>query len=574
MNELERNVLKDINLEEPWKLIEAFSKIVREHPKQVNKAAGVIQKQLEAHGVPVTMHSPNLYLSLPQHAEVKVGNKSYRAKPPSASASVPDGIKAQLVYVPAQFARGAEDVFDTVDKDKVETMDVAGKIVLTEGFAMPANVSLFESKGAVGLIAINPGVDIHWGTCTSVWGNPDLRSMGRIPSIPAVAVNNPDGQELIKLAEANKQVTLVTEMEVGWFKSRLPVVDIPGTEEADKFVLLHGHYDSWDIGIGDNATGDATMLEIARVLWQNRDKLKRSVRIAWWPGHSTGRYAGSTWYADEFAIDLAENCVAQINCDSPGCRWATEYKDVTMMFEAETHAANVIKEVAKKPLYAERAHQAGDYSFNNIGISSYFMLLSTMPDDLRAEKGYYGVGGCGGNIAWHTENDTLEIADKDILLTDIKIYLLAVLRNANADILPYNWRAVSKDFSETLARYQKAAGKKFDFSAASEAVTAFDKSLKSFYSSIKKGTVDAAEANAVLLELARLLVPLNFTQDVRFFHDPALTIPALPDLAPALELNKYKGDTLGFAKTELTRGQNKVVATLRQATRRVDAALA
>ena len=574
MNELERQVSETINPEEPWKLIEAFSHIVREHPEQVNKAAGIIQEQLEAHDVPVTMYKPDLYLSLPQHAEVRAGQKTFRAKPPSASASVPDGIKAELVYIPATFAKGAEDVFDTVDEDTANRTDVSGKIVLTEGFAMPANVSLFESKGALGLIAINPGQDIHWGTCTSVWGNPDLRSMDRIPGIPAVAVNNPDGQELIKLAEAGEQVTLVTEMEEGWFESRLPVVEIPGTEEPDKFVLLHGHYDSWDIGIGDNATGDATMLEIARVLWQHRDKLKRSVRVAWWPGHSTGRYAGSTWYADEFAIDLAENCVAQINCDSPGCRWATEYKDVTMMFEAEDHAAKVIKDIADKPLYAERAHQAGDYSFNNIGISSYFMLLSTMPDDLREEKGYYGVGGCGGNIAWHTENDTLEIADKDILLTDIKIYLLAVFRNANAKILPYNWRAISKNFGQTLERYQKAAGEKFDLSAAQEAVAAFDKRLERFYSEIDKEAVEPAAANQVQLELARLLVPLNFTQDARFFHDPALTIPALPDLAAAEQLEKYQGDHLGFAKTELKRGQNKVVATLRQATLRVDAALA
>jgi hypothetical protein len=63
---------------------------------------------------------------------------------------------------------------------------------------------------------------------------------------------------------------------------------------------LHGHYDSWDVGVGDNATGDAAMLEIACALWTHRDKLRSAAsRIAWWPGHSTGRFAGSTWYADE-----------------------------------------------------------------------------------------------------------------------------------------------------------------------------------------------------------------------------------------------------------------------------------
>ena len=126
-------------------------------------------------------------------------------------------------------------------------------------------------------------------------------------------------------------------MEEGWYRQPLPVVEIKGREEPEKFVLLHGHYDSWDVGVGDNATGDATLLEIARVLWAHRDQLRRSVRIAWWPGHSTGRYAGSTWFADRFAIDLDENCVAQINCDSPGCRWASEFKDISWMSETEAY---------------------------------------------------------------------------------------------------------------------------------------------------------------------------------------------------------------------------------------------
>lgn len=66
--------------------------------------------------------------------------------------------------------------------------------------------------------------------------------------------------------------------------------------------------------------GDAALLEVARVLWAHRDILKRSVRIAWWPGHSTGRYARSAKFADRFAIDLDE----KVNCDSPGRRWAEE----------------------------------------------------------------------------------------------------------------------------------------------------------------------------------------------------------------------------------------------------------
>ena len=134
-----------------------------------------------------------------------------------------------------------------------------------------------------------------------------------------------------------------------------------------------------------------------------------------------------------FAIDLDENCVAQVNCDSPGCRWATMFKDVSWMPETEAYVQSAIKAVTGLASHGERPHRAGDYAFNNIGISSFFMLSSTMPDDLRAEKSYYTVGGCGGNIAWHTENDLIEIADKEILLRDIKVYAQAVLGVANAD---------------------------------------------------------------------------------------------------------------------------------------------
>ena len=225
-------------------------------------------------------------------------------------------------------------------------------------------------------------------------------------------------------------------------------------------------------------------------------------------------------------------------------------------------------------MVAERAAQAGDYSFNNIGISGYFMLLSTMPDDLREEKGYYAVGGCGGNIAWHTENDQLDVADKEILERDIKIYLLAVLRNANAEILPFDWRLATREFGATLERYASAAGERFDLAPARTAVDDLHRALETFYRAVEAGGLTASAANAVIAGLARELIPVNFTRDGAFRHDPALVIPQLPDLALALELTDLSEERLGFAQMELMRGRNRVVASLRRATRQVLAATA
>lgn len=571
MNKVETEILGAVSLAEPWALVESFATFKREHPTDVNRGMDEVVSRLRKHGVEVTVHEPSLYLSLPGVARVEANGKTFRAKPPAYSLDVRNGLEGQLVYVGARHNAMITDMFEQKVESTQELADlVRGKIVMSEGFASPGLISQYEELGAIGVIGINPGIDVHWGICTTVWGTPDLDDLPRKPKIPAVAVNKPDGTALIEIANAGGKVTLFTEMEEGWFTSKLPEVFIKGTEEPEKYVFLHGHLDSWDVGVGDNATGDATMLEIARVLWQNRHLLKRSVRICWWPGHSTGRYAGSTWFSDAFALDLEANAVAQVNCDSPGCRWATEFIDLCRMSETEDFLADVINEVAGKAIEGERPHRAGDYSFNNIGISSYLMLSSTMPNIQREEKGYYTVGGCGGNIAWHTENDTLEIADRDILLRDIKVYLLAVVRNANAEYLPFDWRATAREFAATVADYQAKAGDRFDLTPSRQAVEELAQALEGFYARIKARRVAADVANTVIQDLARILVPINFTRVSRFRHDPALTIPPLPSIAAAADLDSFDATTLGFAKTQLVRGQNRLISALRQARRHIE----
>ena len=559
-----------VTLDAPWSLIEAFSTMPRWKPEDVKIAAYDIAKRLDDLGVPHELFSSNLHLSIPFTASVSGGGETFNAKPPAYARDCREGLTASLVHVPATFSASINSLFvKSQDKEASTEENIRGKIVISEGFSFPGKILEFEQKGALGVIAINPGADSHWGICTSIWGTPDLDDLPRKPTIPVAAVNNPDGQKLLAIARAGGEVTLKTQMEQGWYESLVPVVTIPGSETPEKFVLLHGHYDSWDVGVGDNATGDATMLEIARVLWANKDHLKRSVRIAWWPGHSTGRYAGSAWYADTFALDLDENCVAQVNCDSPGCRWATEFRDVSWMKEAEAYCQKTIKEVTGLDSQGERPHRAGDYAFNNIGLSSFFMLSSTMPEQLRKEKDYYAVGGCGGNIAWHTEHDLLEIADRDILLRDVKVYLAAVMGVANAEVLPFDWRAQVGEFTETIDAYQKAAGDLADLGPAAQAASDLMAALDAFYEAVDGGTLAASEANEVIQRLARVLVPVNHTNQPRFRHDPALPVLPLPAMAVAQELPEHGPDTIGFAQTQMVRGTNRVAAALRDAARLV-----
>ena len=80
-------------------------------------------------------------------------------------------------------------------------------------------------------------------------------------------------------------------------------------------------------------------------------------------------------------------------------------------------------------------------------------------------------------------------------------------------------------------------------------------------------------ANRAIRQLARLLVPVNFTRGPEFFHDPAETTPALPDLSVALQAATLQAESLGFLRTHLTRGQNRLVAALRDARRVVQDAM-
>lgn len=577
MNETERRLLNEVSIGTPWELVETFAGTHRWRPEDVNRGVDLLVDRIARLGVPITVHQPEIYLSVPLDASVEAGGVTHRAKPPSSSLSVPEGRTAKLVYLAANlkalrsYSRDVKELFGgSVASEAEARAKVAGKIVITEGFGNPALTSLIEEWGGVGLIAANPGVDIHWGTCTTIWGTPDLDDWPRKPKIPVVAVNKDSGIALKAVAAAGGDATIRTEMQEGFFPQKIPVVDIPGTDGTGDFVLLHGHLDSWEVGVGDNATGDATLLEIARVLWKNRASLKRGVRIAWWPGHSTGRYAGSTWFADAFAIELDEHCVAQVNCDSPGCRWATSFHQTTTMSETAALVEGAIRAIVPDAHFVtKRPNQAGDYSFNNIGISSFYMLSSTMPEALRREKNYYDVSGCGGNIAWHTENDTIEIADRDNLLRDIRIYMLSVLRVTNADILPVDFTATADEFLATIARYQAAAGDQADLGAARAATEEF----RAAVARLQAAKLPAARVNAVLKGLQRVLVPINYTRAPRFAHDPAFTTPPLPALAVAAELAQYQGRMLGFAKTQLLRGQNRYVAALRAARRAVEDAM-
>jgi len=315
------------------------------------------------------------------------------------------------------------------------------------------------------------------------------------------------------------------------------------------------------------------MLEIARVLWENRKDLRRSVRLAWWPAHSTGRYGGSVWYLDAHAMEFAKQCVVHMNCDSPGCRWATEYTSITMMPETISAVTQIVERVTGQTPKPKRPNRSSDYTFYNIGVSGAFMASSMMPKAEVEKRGWHHVGGCGGNIGWHTEDDVFEVADRDVLQKDIALYLDAVVSFANADVLPLDFRATVKELSDAAVGYATAAGNHFDLTPVTKALGDLQEKVIAFHEAVDSKKITARVANDTMRDLSRALVPLNYARRGPYQQDPAVTLPPLPLLSIAGDLDIYDDETRGFALATLLRGRNAALDAIDKAAQAVDKAL-
>ncbi|MEM9575792.1 MAG: M28 family peptidase [Pseudomonadota bacterium] len=537
MNHWEEKLLQAVSSETGWQLVEAFSKQMRCLPQDVTRGAEIIEQMLRKSGLDPVVHYPEIYLGIPLSASVSTNGKTIAAKASALSPGV-SGLTAPLLHLkakPSQQGVHPGDAASLFERRFANTEDaiaeVAGKIVLTEGLSNPARTQLLQSWGALAVIVINPGDRSHWGTNSVIWGSPVGDEIHHLPKIASVAVSRAEGDVLRDLAAAGQSVSLDVEALHGWFRQPVVTAEVKGFgPEAEDFVLLHSHYDSWDYGVGDNATGNAVVLEVARLFNQFETPMRRTVRFAWWPGHSAGRYAGSAWYADAFGSELSANCVAHVNCDSPGCADATSYHVIRSMREAGPLLRRSVAELFGQQCEITRPGRAGDYSFNNLGIPGTMLTSSMVPREERDRRGWYPVGGCGGSPAWHSEYDTIEVASRDVLENDIRLYAIVVARLANEPGLPL-------DYAETLMELREVIGKLAPARFTPAQVAKLDSDLENaadrLSEALERHGRSSHSANRLLKKVSRILVRLNFALGPAHVQDPARSLQPVPVLANA-----------------------------------------
>ncbi|MDP9371218.1 MAG: M28 family peptidase [Chloroflexota bacterium] len=453
----------------------------------------------------------------------------------------------------------------------------AGKVVISEGLAMPAKARAADRRGALAQIHVNDE-HIHEMCISPVWGTPTPETAPLLPRTPAVAVTREGGDRLLALLRGGRgptRVRVVTEPFLGWVELPLVVADLPGAVE-DRFVLFSGHVDSWHYGAMDNGSVNATQLEVAQLLAGRRGELRRGVRLAFWSGHSHGRYAGSCWYADGHWADLHERCACHVNIDSVGAVGATVLEEAPTMAETWGFARGLLRELAGVELDYRRISRSSDQSFWGHGVPSLFGSLSEQARDDSptgaALAQLLGGGGRGGGLGWwwHTTEDTLDKIDPDNLRRDARVYAEALWRLCTVERLPFDYAAVADEFAAALDRHGEAARGALDLSGTA----ALARDLGARLRGIDLDRLDPDVANGLVMALGRALIPVGYTRSGPFEHDLALGVDALPGLSDAGRLGALDRASADFRylQTRLVRERNRVEHALRAALALVDAA--
>ncbi len=535
--------------------------------EEEREAFDFVEEALRGLGLETERYMGRAYVSLPEAAEVAVEGESIHAIAHSMSTNTPEGgLELPSIYL----GSGTDEDY--------ATKDAQGKILLLDGMAMPGKVQRAERAGAAACIFANQDEHVHEMIVSGVWGSPTPETRDRLPRIPVMSVGAAEGETLRRILKEHPDATarLVTRVDTRWTEIPTLIAQVDGSVEPEKFILFSGHIDSWHYGAMDNGSANATMLETLRVLLPHKATFHRSLRLAFWSGHSHGRYAGSTWYADNFWEDLHDNCALHLNVDSVGGRNATVLTEAHAMAETRECAADVIRALTGVEFTGTRFGRAGDQSFIGHGIPSLFMSLSEQPPAEGDAAGGFaeligGEGGKSGGLGWwwHTTEDTVDKIDPNLLVRDTQIYAAIAYRLLSSPIVPLDVRAAAEEIFQHLRDWQEKADDKFDLSFAVERAEEVVSLANQLQMKIEAGketleTDNVKQINEILNRVESGMVRLNYTRSDPFDHDPALSQPAVPLLEPVdrLVVTDPGSDEENEVLTLLVRRKNRVLHEL------------
>lgn len=525
-----------------------------------NAAIDYVVAELEAAGVPTEVHTFDALLSNPVSARVEVpaAGLTLEGITFSFSASA-DRLPGRLVDVGGlldlpQLEVGTGELLlmvgeGTPDGPRLDRVpDVEGAWVLLDGQARNVPVAVLEKLGAAGAIFVNPEERMNDLIVTSTWGIPSLLSYHRLPTLPVAHVPRSGGEVLRSLLAAGPvEVQVTTVVETTWAPLRLAVARIPGPTDDAPYVLFGGHIDGWHYGANDEGASNAAMLALTKAFHARRDSMQRGLVVAWWPGHSNARYAGSTWFADHFFEELRDRAVAYVNIDGIGQSEANRYSANTTSGMAPL-ATEVLRERTGEEVGASRPGRNSDQSFNGIG----------MPLLQLNHGGPYGW--------WHTPDDVVERVDFVTLKSDTDLYADALSHMLSDPVFPVDLAAEVEGLGQALTAHEENVGDRFDLSGARRLHDTLMALAQDIQGALPEG-VGSPELDRALIGFLRPLHRVLYVPVTPYHPDSGAEGMPLPGLAPSRVLRQETPgtDRYRYAEASLVRERNRMMEALQEA---------
>lgn len=335
---------------------------------------------------------------------------------------------------------------------------------------------------------------------------------------------------------------------------------IRGSAEPDRWVIVGNHRDAWVYGGVDPSSGSASMMELARTLGAAaKDGLrpKRTIVFASWDAEEWTLTSSTEW-GEQFEQQLSERAVAYLNVDSSasGPNFTASAVPSLNRFIAESVAA-VPDPLTRVPLtdawrnrgMKERGSLptgAGEDLVNNrLGSGSdytVFLNFIGVPVVDMAFDGPYGV--------YHSMYDNHQwvsrIGDPGFRYhaTMTRLWAVMATRLANADRLPFDYRAYADRVDEFLKELEQRGSTYFRAarSARDRFARAADRIMAEADAALRRADQDGLDAsNQALMQAERGLLDLRGIPGRQWYrhqiYAPKYTYApeVLPGLAEAID---------------------------------------
>jgi N-acetylated-alpha-linked acidic dipeptidase len=270
--------------------------------------------------------------------------------------------------------------------------------------------------------------------------------------------------------------TMKVHLKVKFNWDLKPIYDvigkIPGSSDADQWIIRGNHHDAWVNGAEDPISGQVALMEEARALGElvkQGWKPKRTIIYCAWDAEEPG-LIGSTEWVEDHGDDLREHAVAYINSDSN----ARGYFDAEGSHTLEKLMNEVVRDIqdpetklsvwkrqqlgaiasASTAEERQEARNRSDLRMGPLGSGSDYGAFLQHAGIASLDIGYGGEDGGGiyhsiyDDFYWYTH-----FADVDFVYGRALAQTggTTVMRLADADVLPFEF----SDFADTMQNYVK-----------------------------------------------------------------------------------------------------------------------